>query len=85
MDGGLKKIQVKTTRSKSKYGTWVVELKKTSIRKTGPTVLIRFDPSEVDFLFVLTGDGAWYLIPSSEIDTTCALTISEGREKFKVN
>lgn len=84
IDGKLCRVQVKTTVSKSKEGSWVVQLKNTSIRKTSPTKIKLFNAADVEYLFILTGEGDRFFIPSSEVIAKNGLTISGRIEPYRV-
>lgn len=84
IDGKLCKIQVKYTASKSNKGSWIAELKRTSIRKSTATVIHRFDHSAVDYLFILAGDGSRWMIPTSAVDAGCAIWLGEKYKGYKV-
>lgn len=63
----LKKVQVKTSKSKSKHGAYIVELRTKGGNKSGQTIkLMNFD--DIDLLFVLCENGSTYLIPSDKIN-----------------
>jgi len=79
---GLKKIQVKTTTSKPRYDIFVVCLKVCGGNKSRSTIK-KFDPSFVDFVFVLTNEGETYLLPSSICGST-AISLGKDKEKYKL-
>ncbi len=82
-DGKLKKVQVKTTGTKSPSGNYEVQIKSVRSNKTINKIK-SFDPNAVDYLFVLCGDGSKYLFPSNEITVKGALTLTPERVKYKV-
>lgn len=83
MGDGPKTVQVKTTWTAPK-GDYVVQLK--SVRHNNSKNTIRkFDGSNVDFLFILCGDGSKYFIPGAEVKVTSALTLQPKWESFKLN
>lgn len=75
-DGKLSKVQVKTVAKTNKYGTWTAQIGRVRPNKT-KNVIHKFDPGEVDYLFIVLGDGRGYFIPSGAITTGRALTLSE--------
>lgn len=79
----LKKIQVKTTGTKNKSGNYEVQLKSIRSNRTVNKIK-RFDPSLIDYLFVLCDNGDMYLIPSSDINVTCSLTLTDKTLKYKI-
>lgn len=82
-NSGLKKVQVKTTYFKTKYGVYSVNLKVFGGNRSRQTIK-KFDSTLVDFLFILTEDGEQYLIPTNVILATNAINLNKDREKYKV-
>jgi len=78
----LKKVQVKTTRSKSKYGSYLVLLRSIRPNRTGNTIK-KLDTSKVDYVFIHCEDGTKYLIPALDI-TTYDLTLNKSKDKYKI-
>ncbi len=76
---GLKRIQVKTTSFKSKYGVFFVSLTTKGGNRSGIGRIKAFNKDAVDFVFVLTSEGKQYLVPSS----VCHNSISLGKEYDK--
>lgn len=64
-NGSLQKIQVKTSRSLQKNGSYQVHLRNTGGNKGGKCRQVHFDSSTCDYVFVYTMDGKMYLIPTS--------------------
>ena len=76
----LKKVQVKTTRQKSKSDNFIVGLRTISGRK-----VLGFDYESFDFLFVLTDDKEIYEIPSIILkDYKNSITLNDKFQKYKV-
>lgn len=72
----LAKIQVKTTTTKSKTGYTV------DLRGAGNDA---YNIDEVDYLFVLCGNGEVYLIPSYDLaDVKSRVTLNSSKDKYKV-
>lgn len=82
-DGTLKRVQIKTTKYKSKSGDFMVQLRNTG-GSSGKSVIRLFDKSKSDVLFVLTKDGDRYEIPTSVINVINSLTLNEKFDVFKV-
>lgn len=72
-DNILKKIQVKTTDYKTKYGIYAVELTTKGGNKSGQTTK-KFDPTKVDYLFILTNEYK-YIIPATQIEVRTKLNL----------
>ena len=82
-DNILKKIQVKSTSCKTKYGNYQVALKSCggTKGKTYKTVI----ETNVDELFILTENLQIYIIPIKEINNKSTLNICEQYKKYRVN
>jgi hypothetical protein len=78
---GLKKVQVKTTRVQ-KNGTYMCQIKKVRPNRTG-NVISNFDPTESDFIFIVTESGDKYCIPSNEIKVKTELRLNDNYIKYK--
>jgi hypothetical protein len=82
IDEKLQKIQVKTTTQKSRGKTgYDVQLKVSGGNRSWSGICKRFDPTKVDYVFVLTAAGDQYLIPSSKVNGTCAIIV--GNQAYK--
>lgn len=82
-DNILKKVQVKATSCKTKYGNYQVALKSCggTKGKTYKTVI----ETNVDELFILTENLQIYIIPIKEINNKSTLNICEQYKKYRVN
>ncbi len=80
-DNVLKKVQVKSTACKTKYGNYQVALKSCggTKGKTYKTVI----ETKIDELFILTEDLKIYIIPIEEINNKSTLTICEKYDKYR--
>ena len=78
----MKKIQVKSTGCKTKYGKYQVALKSCggTKGKTYKTVI----ETNVDELFIVTEELQIYTIPIQEINNKSTLNICEQYEKYRV-
>lgn len=82
--GVLLKVQTKRTTFKQKpSNNYFVSLTVKGGNKTGRGKIKKFDPYKIDLLFILTGDGSAYVIPSKEIKTQ-TITLYKGYNKYKV-
>ena len=79
----IKKIQVKSTACKTKYGNYQVALKSCggTKGKTYKTVI----ETNVDEIFILTEKSEVYIIPIEEIKNKSTLNICNKYIKYKVN
>ena len=73
-DGRLLRVQVKTTTVREAtpdgHERWSVHIATNGGNQSWNRVTKRFDPSKVDLLFALVGDGRRWLIPAAEIEGT---------------
>lgn len=78
----LKKVQVKSTSCKTKYGNYQVALKSCGGTKgrTYKTVV----ETNIDELFILTEDLNMYIIPVESLKNKSTLNICEKYNKFRV-
>lgn len=79
----LKKVQVKTTSYKNKYGNYEVDLRtatNTSTRRDHKNM----DLTKIDFVFIVCNDGALYLIPSEKMESVSRITLGKKYAEFKV-
>lgn len=81
-DNVLKKVQVKSTVCKTKYGNYQVALKSCGGTK-GKTYKTLID-TNVDELFILTEDLNMYIVPIEEIYNKTTLNICEKYYKYRV-
>lgn len=82
-DNTLYTIQVKTTKSKGPSNKYVAQLKTTGKNSNTISTVNRKD-GDYDFLFILTDDGDWYLIPENILPKT-TVTLGDPYEEFKNN
>lgn len=71
-NGTLFRVQVKTTKHKSPYGIFKVSLTVKGGNRSFNTIK-KFDPTKVDFVFIITNEGDRYLIPSKLLGSTISL------------
>ena len=79
----IKRIQVKSTGCKTKYGNYQVALK--SCGGTKGTTYKTVIKTDVELIFILAGNKKMYLIPKEEIENSSTLSLCEKYEKFNVN
>lgn len=75
LDGRLLRVQVKTSTCHVGPDRFAVQLATNGGNQSWTGVAREFDPSHIDFLFVLVGDGRQWFIPAGEI---------QGRIRIKV-
>ena len=78
----LKKVQVKSTSCKTKYGNYQVALKSCGGTK-GRTYKTVVD-TKIDEIFIVTENLNIYIIPINEICNKSTLNLCEKNEKYKI-
>lgn len=81
-DNVLKKVQVKSTACKTKYGNYQLALK--SCGGTKGTTYKTVTETKIDELFILTEDLKMYILPISEIKNKSTLTICDKYDQYRV-
>lgn len=77
-------VQVKTTKHKTRYNRYIVNLKTSYWNKKGNFARACTD-MKYDLLFVLTESGTCYLIPKSDIRTIRnGVVLGNDKNKYKV-
>lgn len=78
----IKKVQVKSTSCKTKYGNYQLALKSCGGTKgiTYKTVI----ETNIDELFILTEDLKIYILPIEELHNKSTLNICDKYEKYRV-
>lgn len=84
IEGSLKRISVKTSRSKSGYGTYSVQLRNCG-GSSGKSKVRPFDNKSCDFIFVLTGEDKTYLIPTEIIEATNSISVGKKYSEYEVH
>lgn len=82
-DNLIKRVQVKSTGCKTKYGNYQVALKSCGGTK-GETYKTVIDTS-IDELFIVTEDIGLYILPIEELKNKSTLNICNKYEKYRVN
>lgn len=82
-DNLIKRVQVKSTGCKTKYGSYQVALKSCGGTK-GETYKTVIDTS-IDELFIVTEDIGLYILPIEELKNKSTLNICNKYEKYRVN
>ena len=83
MNGELKKISVKTSRNKTQYGTYTVNLRNCG-GASGKGKVRPFDNTSCDYIFILTGNDKLYLIPANIINSTNAINVGKKYTEYEV-
>ena len=81
IDGDLKKVQVKSTRTKEN-SNYCVQLRSIRSNRTGNTIH-KFDNNSCDYLLVVTELGDIYFIPTLEVKSKSTLSLGEKYSNFK--
>lgn len=81
-NGLLERVQVKTTYNKSRWGSYVVELR-TRTHAKGKVYGVK-GLGDVDYVFVLTEEDVRYLIPITKIKTKTSIILHKEFDKYIV-
>lgn len=82
-NGGLQRVQVKTSRYTRNNTSYEVMLKNCGGTSKGSKIR-PFDNTACDYVFVLTGNNKMYLIPTAEIIATNTITVGNKYSEFEV-
>ncbi len=82
-EGLVCRVQVKTSTRRSPGGRWLAQLATRGGNRSGHTRKL-FDPAIVDLVFILTDDGARWVIPSIDIEARTTLTLSPRYDGCRV-
>lgn len=78
-DGRLVRVQVKTStvleRTSDGHERWAIGIATNGGNQSWTGVAKRFDPSTVDYLFVLVGDGRRWMIPVAAVEGSVGLRL----------
>lgn len=83
INGKLKRVSVKTSRNKTQYGTYAVNLRNCG-GASGKGKVRPFDKTSCDYIFVLTGDDKLYLIPTEVIDSVNSINVGKKYTEYEV-
>ena len=83
IDGELKKIQCKTSRSLAPSGGYSVDLRITHHSNT-KLKNIPADKSKFDYYFILTDDSAMYLIPSDKVEARSTIVVGNKYTEYRL-
>lgn len=84
-DGTLKKVQVKTSTQKSKYGTYAVNLRVLGGNSKQNYVHKKANEVIYDWLFILCENGDRYLIPKENTQNVkSTITVGKLYQEFKL-
>jgi hypothetical protein len=61
---GVRRVQVKTSTTRGRHGTWVVQIGRRPYVLDKSASRQPYDPDHLDYFFIIDGDSAVYLIPS---------------------
>lgn len=84
INGKLGKVQVKSSRTYSKYGTLQVQIKKVRSNKTVNNIY-HFDNTKVDYVFIYEVKGRAWLIPSADITVKTLLSMNDTFNKYLIS
>lgn len=64
MQGGVQRVQVKSSTRRTRSGTWDVGIGRRPYRLDKSAGRESYEPDSLDYFFLIAGDGAIYLVPS---------------------
>jgi PD-(D/E)XK endonuclease len=67
MDGGLQRIQVKSSTTRAANGKWMVRIGRRPYSSRKPMGVCPYHPDALDYFFIVSGDGELYLFPSNVV------------------
>ncbi len=82
IDGKLRKVQIKGTSFKTKYGIYQVSLK--SSGGTKGKIYKTVKDTDVDLTFVACDDGQMYLIPKNVIQNSSSINLGKEYNMYKL-
>jgi hypothetical protein len=71
----LLRIEVKSSTYRNGIGRWEVTIATRGGNQSWSGVVKRFDPDRCDYLFVVTGDGRRWFLPTGELECTAGLSL----------
>ena len=85
-DGILNRVQIKTTRQKSKYGVYLTNIRTLGGNQSSQKIIKR-KKGDYELLYVLTDDNVSYLIPDDCFNSTNTVSLGKSMEKYiiKIN
>lgn len=84
-NGGLQRVSVKTSRSKSTDTSYCVQLRNTGGNRTGTVRQVAFDNTSCDYLFIYTANEKLYLIPTKNLTTSTAICVGNKYQEYEVH
>jgi hypothetical protein len=82
-DGVIRRVQVKTTTQKNEYGSYLVEMRTLGGNQSFNYVK-KFDPTAVDWIFIVTAEGQKYLIPVEGFTGRSSITVGKQYKEFEI-
>ena len=79
----LNKVQVKSTASQTPYGVYSAGLRVCGGNQSWGGVVKKFNPKQVDLLFVLCDNGDSYSIPTSIVKCVNRINLGKKYQQYK--
>lgn len=83
-EGKFFSVQVRTTYYRNPQGWYQANLKVSGGNRSGTGKIKLFDPTRVNYLFIVTDSEAMYFIPCVVITSKGSITLYEKYEKYRV-
>ena len=84
-NGGLQRVSVKTSRSKSSETSYSVQLRNTGGNRTGNVRQVGFDNTSCDYLFIYTANEKLYLIPTKDLMVSNSICVGNKYQEYEVH
>jgi hypothetical protein len=83
LNNKLQRVDVKTSTNLQPSGSYSVQLRNTG-GSSGKSKIRLFDNTKIDYLFILTGNGKMYLIPSKDIEAINSISVGNKYSEYEV-
>lgn len=80
LPAGAQRVQVKTTTWKASHGTWVVGVGRRPYVMDKSAARVPYDPDDLDYFFIIDGDGRIYFIPSDVVAGRIVISVGAYQE-----
>ena len=84
-DGVLKKVECKSSRFKNNPKSYTVALGTTGGNQSWNKVVKKIDAKKVDEIFILDGDGNYYIYNSKDLDGRRTVNVNNTLKSFMGN
>jgi len=82
IDGVLKKVECKSSRYKDNQISYQVSLVTSGGNQSWNKIAKRIDSTKVDEIFILDGDGNYYIFPSKDLHNRKSVNVNNKHKYF---